>query len=150
MSTPEELTQSIVTCLLNLWRYQHRFGHRIHKEFDISGRQLAALRCLLRWGPINVREIARKLYISDATTSAILERMEQAGYVRRSRSEEDSRKVVVEATEAGRRVAAEAPMGAIWSMRMHLPALSSEELEQIDRAMSKLSEIALVDESLSH
>lgn len=149
MSTRKELTQSIVTCYLNLLRYQHRWGHRIHKEFEISGRQLAVLRCLLQRGPLNVREIARMLYISDATTSAILERMEQAGYVRRSRSEEDSRKVVVEPSEAGRQVAAQAPMGAVWRMREHLPELPVEELEAIDQAFKRVSEIARVDESLS-
>jgi hypothetical protein len=39
-------------------------------------------------------------------------------------------------------------MGAIGRMRAYLPNLPVEELEQIDRAIERLSEIACVDESL--
>ena len=148
MSTPQELTESIVSRYLTLIRFQHRWGHWLSKEFDISGRQLSALRYLIHSGPRNVREIAQFLYISAATTSSTLERMEQAGYVRKSRSTEDSRKLVVEPTEAGRQVAAKAPLGTLWCMREHLPNLPVKELQTIDWALAKLSEIAEVDESV--
>ena len=146
MSKADALSASILNRYLSLLRYQHRHGHKLRKEFGISGRQLAVLRHLLRVGTCTVGEMSSLLYISDATTSKLLERMERDGYIKRRRCEEDNRKVLIDPTDAGREIAARAPMGAIWRMRVRLPELSVEELENIDRAMAKLSEIAGVEQ----
>ena len=148
MAQAHTLTQSIMHRYLTLWRYQHRLGHHIRKHFDISGQQLAVLRHLLDSGPHSVHEISHFLYISDATTSPLLERMEQAGYVVRRRSVEDSRKVLVEPTERGRELAKRAPMGVIGRLRAQLPDLPLEELQAIDEALEKLSAVARVGEIL--
>jgi len=142
LSKADALSASILNRYLCLLRYQHRHGHKLHKEFGISGRQLAVLRHLLRAGTCTVGEMSSLLYISDATTSKLLERMERDGYIRRRRCEEDNRKVLVDPTEAGREVAARAPMGAIWRMRVKLRELPVEELKAIDKAMATISEIA--------
>ncbi len=146
MSKADELSASILNRYLSLLRYQHRHGHELRKELGISGRQLAVLRHLLRVETCTVGEMSSLLYISDASTSKLLERMERDGYIRRRRCEEDNRKVLVDPTEAGREIVARAPMGAIWRMRVKLPALSVEELESIDRAMATLSKIAGVEQ----
>lgn len=146
MSKSDDLSASILNRYLSLLRYQHRHAHKLRKEFGISGRQLAVLRHLLRAGTCTVGEMSGLLYISDATTSKLLERMERDGYIRRRRCEEDNRKVLIDPTEAGREVAARAPMGAIWRMRVKLPELPIEELQAIDRAMARLSEIAGVEQ----
>ena len=49
-----------------------------------------------------VGEIGEKLLLDNGTLSPLLKKMEQAGYVRRERSREDERVVVVTLTEAGR------------------------------------------------
>lgn len=141
----EELSASILNRYLSLLRYQHRHGHKLRKEFGISGRQLAVLRHLLRVGTCTVGEMSSLLYISDATTSKLLGRMERDGYIRRRRCEKDNRKVLVDPTDTGREIAARAPMTSIWRMRVKLPELPVEELENIDKAMATLSKIAGVE-----
>ena len=148
MSKAEELAQEIVRRFLTLLRYQHLRGHQLRKAYGISGKQLAVLRYLMEAGPRSVHEISRYLYVRDATTSPLLERMEQAGYVTRRRCDKDSRKVLVEPTDVGRELAARAPMSVIGLMRTRLPQLSPEDLEQIDAALKKLSDLVEVDESL--
>lgn len=145
MSKTDELSASILNRYLSLLRYQHRHGHKLRKEFGISGRQLAVLRHLLRVGTCTVGEMGDLLYISDASTSKLLERMERDGYIKRRRCEKDNRKVLIDPTEAGREIAARAPMGAIWRMRVKLPELSVGELENIDKAIATLSKIAGVE-----
>ena len=49
-----------------------------------------------------VGEIGEKLLLDNGTLSPLLKKMEQAGYVRRERSREDERVVVITLTEAGR------------------------------------------------
>ena len=49
-----------------------------------------------------VGEIGEKLLLDNGTLSPLLKKMERAGYVRRERSREDERVVVITLTEAGR------------------------------------------------
>lgn len=151
MDKAHELAQSIVHRYLMLHRYQRHFGHLLRKKLDISGRQLAVLRYLVQsardgTSSRTVSQISRFLYIRDGTTSPLLERMERAGLVRRTRCREDHRKVLIDLTDRGREIVARAPMGATARMRAYLPELPVEELEAMDRALEKLAEIAQVDE----
>ncbi|MDO4988967.1 MAG: MarR family transcriptional regulator [Eubacteriales bacterium] len=51
---------------------------------------------------LTVGEIGEKLLLDNGTLSPLLKKLEQAGYVRRVRSREDERVVVITLTEAGR------------------------------------------------
>lgn len=150
MSRAYELAESIVNRYLILTRYHHRFGHKLRKSLNISGRQLSALRYLSQSGPRSVSEISRFLYIRGGTTSPLLDRMERAGYVRRHRCPEDNRRVLVEPTDLGRSILAKAPMGLVARMRADLPGLPVVELESIDAALKRLSEVACGDELLAN
>jgi len=147
MSRARVLAESIVHRYLTLVRYQRRKSEQVRMSANISGRQQAVLRHLVQEGPRNVGQISRFLYVRDATTSSLLDRMERDGYITRRRSTEDCRKVYVEPTEKGRQVATTTPAGMIWLLRSRLPELDPDELEGIDRALARLSEIADVDES---
>lgn len=148
MSRAHELADSIVHRFLTLSRYRRYVSNLINTAVNLSGRDLAVLRYLAQGGPCTVSQIGRMLYVRDATVSPLLERLEREGYVTRTRCREDARKVMVEVTDRGREIITQAPPGPVWLMRAHLPELSIEELEEIDRALAKLSEIAQVDESL--
>ena len=148
MEETSALAQSIVRRLLMLFRYQHRFAHQVQRDWGISGRQLSALRYLVQDGPHSVSEISRYLYIGDGTTSPMLERMENAGLVERRRCSKDARRVLVEATEKGRRLIEEAPLGLFGQLRKSLPNLAPEELQALDRALERLMDLAQLDESL--
>ena len=49
-----------------------------------------------------VGEIGERLLLDNGTLSPLLKKLEQAGYIRRERSREDGRVVVITLTEAGR------------------------------------------------
>ena len=51
---------------------------------------------------LTVGELGEKLLLDNGTLSPLLKKLEQAGYVRRERSREDERVVVITLTEAGR------------------------------------------------
>jgi len=148
METAKEVADSIVHRYLTLMRYRRYRTHLIRKKTSVSGRQLAVLRHLVECAPCNVREVSRFLYVRDATTSPLLERMEHGGYVTRRRCREDSRKVLVEPTDLGRQLAERAPMGVIDLMRTRLPKLPISELVPINEALKRLSALVEVDESL--
>lgn len=66
---------------------------------------LHVLRLLAGRGGLRVSDIARAQAISNATSSARCDRLERRGLVRRERSLEDRRVVLVELTELGQRAA---------------------------------------------
>ncbi len=148
MGRADELAGSIVHRYLALKRYVRHFSSYARKTYKISGRQLAVLRYLVGHSPCTVGEISRFLEVRNATASPLLERMERDGHVTRRRCRKDNRRVLVEPTESGRTIAARAPMGPIELMRVKLPELPLEELEEIDGALRKLSDVARVNASL--
>lgn len=148
MGKTNELAESIVHRYLTLVRYQRYVSEIIRRTTSISGRELAVLRYLVQQSPRSVKEISQFLYVREATTSPLLERMERDGYVTRRRSPDDNRRLLVEPTDLGREVVTRAPMGTVTLMRVRLPTLPFEDLAAIDEALKKLSAIAEVDESV--
>jgi MarR family 2-MHQ and catechol resistance regulon transcriptional repressor len=64
--------------------------------------QFGVLEVLLHRGPMNQRELGRKLLRSNANVSTVLENLERAGHVQRERAPGDRRAVVVSLTDQGR------------------------------------------------
>jgi DNA-binding MarR family transcriptional regulator len=143
-----DLADSIVHRYLTLTRYQRYKSDLIRRTANISGRQLGLLRHLVQQGPLTVGQISQFLYVRDATTSSLLDRMERDGYVTRRRGQQDNRKVYIEPTDLGREIVVRAPPTTVALMRERLPELSLADLHVIDDALKRLSEIAEVDESV--
>lgn len=57
---------------------------------------------------VPVKELGRKLYLDSATLTPLLKRLEAHGYVRRERSKQDERSVIISLTEEGHDLRAEA------------------------------------------
>jgi DNA-binding MarR family transcriptional regulator len=149
MQDTQVLAESIVRNLLNLMRYSHRLGHRLRREYGISGRRLSVLRYLEQEGERSVSEISRYLNLRDGTVSPLLDCMVQEGLVTKRRCPDDSRRVLLAITDHGRHVAAQAPLTAFGLLRRDLPQLSPAELATIDNAVARVVELARVDESLT-
>lgn len=144
----KELAESIVRNLLILVRYSHRLGHRLQKEYGISGRRLSIIRYLLEDGEHSVSEISRYLNLRDGTTSPLLEDMVQNGLLTKRRCPKDNRRILLSVTEKGKEIAQSAPMTLFGQLRRVLPSLPEDELAHIDRALARIIELADLDESL--
>ena len=64
--------------------------------------QYVAMRVLWEHDGITVGELGSKLYLDSATLTPLLKRLEAHGFVRRERSHEDERAVIVTLTDEGR------------------------------------------------
>ena len=142
-----ELSESVMHWLLSLMRYHRRYGSQLRQDYEISGRQLAVLRFLKSNAPCSVGDISQFLYVCDATTSPLLERMERDGYVTRRRCAKDNRRVLVEPTDKGLCIVEQAPMGVLGRLRVRLPELSADELERIDAGLARLWELAQAEDT---
>jgi DNA-binding MarR family transcriptional regulator len=79
--------------------------------------------------------------------SAVISKLEEGGYVTRTRSRTDNRVVIVEPTAAGRALAAATPLGGIALLRRRLPTLTPERLARLHDALDDIMEMMEVPET---
>jgi DNA-binding MarR family transcriptional regulator len=75
----------------------------------LTGPQLIVLRELERSGQVPIGSLARRVSLSQATVTGIVERLEKRGLVERTRDHSDRRRVLVQSTKEGREVSENAP-----------------------------------------
>jgi DNA-binding MarR family transcriptional regulator len=130
----------VIQKFLVLYRYVRHYGRKTQCK-GITGRELSTLRYLKEAGPLTIGQITQYLFLSASSASELVSRMEDAGYVSRRRSTEDSRVVFVELTPEGRQLADETPLGGIPLLRERIKALPPDRLRLVDEALSSLIEI---------
>lgn len=113
-------------------------------KLGITYPQYLVLLVLWEHDSMPVNDIARKLILNTNTITPLLKRMEQQGLIRRARSEEDERKVIVQLTSNGielKERASSVPEGLI--KRLAESELKAEELirlkDQLGAIISYLS-----------
>ena len=72
------------------------------KPLGITYTQYIVFMVLWARDGVSVRELGERLYLDSGTLTPLLKKMEQAGFVRRARSEADERVTLVYLTDAGR------------------------------------------------
>lgn len=74
---------------------------RLAKTSGLSVPQLLVLRAVHQRGAVPIRAIARDVWLSQATVTTIIDRLESHGYLNRERSREDRRVVHIILTQEG-------------------------------------------------
>jgi DNA-binding MarR family transcriptional regulator len=129
-----------------------RSMRRMIRSIDLHNQELAAkskltapqhvcLRQLHRDGPLCPSDLARLVFLSQATVTGIIDRLELRGLVKRQRSHPDRRRVTVSLTEAGRELAESMPLPLHEGFALHLDGLSLEEQSEIDGVLGKIVEM---------
>jgi DNA-binding MarR family transcriptional regulator len=77
-----------------------KLNARLAKE-RITFPQYNVLLALAREGPMQMNRLSEHMLVAPANMTGLIDRMEKKGYVRRTRSPEDRRLLVVEPTELG-------------------------------------------------
>ena len=84
------------------WRVLGELDRRL-EETGLTARQFLLLRVLAEGTPVNARTMGQRLSVSPANVSGLVDRLERKRYLKRSRSAEDRRKVLLEITPEGRK-----------------------------------------------
>lgn len=107
---------------------------------DLSLRQLSAL-AIIREESTTLGEIARRLRVTPAVITGLIDRLEKRGYVRRVTEPGDRRRIYLEPTEAGRQVGLAVEHRLIEEVSVHLSRLPADELASIERGLSSLERV---------
>jgi DNA-binding MarR family transcriptional regulator len=142
----EALVQRPTKEVLRLWlraltltnTVEQRVRTRLREEFGVTLPRFDVMAALYEAPDgLSMGEISRRLMVSNGNVTGIVERLRREGLVRRQTRPEDRRSQLVRLTDAGRaafEAMADAHEGWISSM---LAGLSEEEVEQLNRLLSK-------------
>jgi DNA-binding MarR family transcriptional regulator len=130
---------------------------RISRAIDIHSRRLMGMHqltapqlvCLLQIGTqdeITPSELARRVSLSQATITGILDRLAARELIERERSVKDRRRVMVRLTDAGRRVSEAAPSPLQEQFAQRLAGLSEVEQAGIDAVLRRIVEMMEANE----
>ncbi|MFF0508688.1 MarR family winged helix-turn-helix transcriptional regulator [Streptomyces fimicarius] len=80
------------------------FYRQALKDLGLTYSQYLVMLVLWEQGPQSVKAIGERLQLDSGTLSPLLKRLDTAGLVRRERSREDERSVVIDLTDEGARL----------------------------------------------
>jgi DNA-binding MarR family transcriptional regulator len=132
----KSLALDTIRKFLHLYRYMRYHGRNVQAA-GLRGREFAILR-YLRDGPLKIGEIVSYMFVSASSTSEMISRMEDAGYVTRRRCKNDNRVVYVELTPAGRELAENTPLGGIPLLREKMQKLPPDRIALVNEALTEL------------
>ncbi|MFF8965700.1 MarR family winged helix-turn-helix transcriptional regulator [Streptomyces globisporus] len=113
------------------------YYRRALKDLGLTYSQYLVMLVLWEQGPQPVKAIGERLHLDSGTLSPLLKRLESAGLVRRERSREDERSVVIDLTGEGaglRERALSVPRGVLAAT-----GLSLEEVLGLQEILGRLT-----------
>jgi len=128
MSNALPLEEQVIAALRRITRAIDLHSRLLLQKNGLTIPQLAALQAIRRLQPNTVGALARDIYLGSATVTGILGRLENRGLVTRTRGDLDRRSVVVQLTDDGAKLVAEAP--SLLQDRFHRELAKLQEWEQ--------------------
>ena len=121
---------------------------QIEEACGVSGSQLWLMQEIATAPAIGISDLAHRLSIHQTTCSQLVEKLVARGYVIKTRSREDQRRVGLALSAAGQRVLASAPGPAVGVLPEALLALSDTTLHTLAVQLQKVvAELHLPDEN---
>lgn len=119
----------------------HGYSKRAEHVAGLTGPQLWAIKVLAESAPIKISDLARRMYLHPSTVIGILDRLEDRGLVRRTRSTEDRRVVTAGLTRRGKETLKRVPVVAQGLLLKGLEDLSDHDLAVISEGLALLVDI---------
>lgn len=130
----EKLAKEVIRCVHSIGKYHP------HKQINdsVRGENMALGFIRAEGGSTYPKEIELAMGISSARVAAIIKKLEQRGFVRRTGDKVDRRKTLVTLTENGQKVAKETESKIIYTLDQMFEVLGKEDSENFVRIIDKL------------
>lgn len=140
-STADNVTLSLLDIVPRLNRWAEASVVRAAGDSRLSLRQLSAL-TMIESEKTTLGDVARKLMVTPAVVTGLIDRLEKRGYVRRINSTDDRRRVLLALTDEGRAAAESVSNQLQEEMATALHGFNSADLDQLDRSLTLLRPVA--------
>jgi len=117
------------------------FERTLGAELTVNPTDLHAMEHLIMSGPLSPSELSRRLGVTSAATTTVIDRLTALGHVRREPHPSDRRGVRVVVTEESRARAMGRIMPMIWGVDSVLDDFDDHEREAIARYLERVVEL---------
>ena len=146
MRKKQGIIDNIMDNIRRVFQILNEQSQRIKQETGLTGPQLWAIRVIHQNGPINISDIAKRMYLHQTTVLGIIDRLEARDLVSRNRSKDDRRIIWVELTPDGNNLVKSVPEVVQGLLGANLEGISLQDLAEIDAGISQLVKIYGVQE----
>lgn len=131
-------TARAVDCVRRLVNALGESARAVEQHTGITNAQLFLVRQLRSEGVLTINELAARSLTQQSTVSLLVQRLEAAGLVDRSRSASDARRVCVSLTAKGKRLVERAPEPPIGRMLRSLEAMQPVDVDALITGVNAL------------
>ena len=117
------------------------FDERVAQKFKLSRTDMRCLDILARFGPMTAGQLADESRLSTGAVTFLLDRLEQAGMVKRRRDTDDRRRVWVELVPAAQKRLHHAQQPIVEEMKQVTQRFKAEELAVVRDFMREAKEV---------
>lgn len=140
------IDENILRSIRRIIRATDLHSRRLAIEHHLTTPQLMCLRLLAQQGSQTPGALAKEMYLSQATITGVLDRLEKRGLVERRRDQHDRRRVSIHLTTTGVAAVEQAPLPLHERFVSRLEALDPQECQEINRVLAKLVELMEIGE----
>ncbi|MFP4151537.1 MAG: MarR family winged helix-turn-helix transcriptional regulator [Alkalispirochaeta sp.] len=100
----QDTSAYVLSTLRQIIRAIDIHSRQLSKEYGLTGPQLIVISEIGQYGPMTIGELARRISLSQATVTTILDRLELKELAERTRDKQDKRRVYVDITDKARTI----------------------------------------------
>ena len=131
----------VLIAIRRLIRATDLYSKKLSKNSGLTAPQLLVLQSIAATQEKTIGDIAKAVSLSQATVTTIVTRLEGRGYLLRTRSETDRRKVYVSLTEEGMALLANAPTALQEKFIQQFSAMDSWEQMMILSSLQRVAQM---------
>ena len=136
---PSDQTKQIIFSIRKLIQASELYTKELNKKYQISAAQLNCILTLYEFGPLPLSKIADHMMVKSSTVTGVVDRLEIKGLVERMRTSPDRRVITIQLTEAGKKLAQNAPPPIQQKIIDGLKKTEKAKKDQIVRSLNILT-----------
>ena len=136
---PTDHVKQIILSIRRLIQASELYSKELNKKYQVSAAQLNCILTLNEHGPLPPSQIAKHMMVKSSTVTGVVDRLETKGLAERMRNSPDRRVIIIQLTEAGKKLAANAPPPIQQKIIDGLKQAKQSKVEQIVRSLSMLT-----------
>lgn len=136
---PSDQTKQIIFSIRRLIQANELYTKELNKKYHVSSAQLNCILTLHEYGPLPPSKIAGHIMVKSSTVTGVVDRLEKKGFVERMRNSPDRRVITIQLTEAGKKLAQNAPPPIQQKIIDGLKQTENAKIEQIVRSLNMLT-----------
>jgi len=139
VQAPPDPVKEIIYQIRRLIQARELYTKELNKKYSVTAAQLNCLLAVHESGALPLSHIAKLIMVKSSTVTGIIDRLEQKRLVERVRTSRDRRVITIQLTEAGIRLANNAPPPIQQKIIDGLKKLPKEDIERIVTGLNMLT-----------